>query len=154
MSGIGPTGDVGIVREPAGEEPHASFERRPSRLPFFILGAVVLLTLGSLGYTMFMRSVVYYRTPTEVAAQPGVHTRLSGTVVDGSIDLDPAAGSVSFDATDGRTTIPVVFYGPAPDTLKDGAEAVAEGRLGEDGVFQAETLFAKCPSKFESEEAQ
>ncbi len=37
---------------------------------------------------------------------------------------------------------------PPPDTFKDNAQAVAEGRLGNDGVFQAKQLQAKCASKY------
>lgn len=127
-------------------------ERRPSRMPIVFLGIVVLLILGSLAYTMFTRSVVYYRTATEVLASPGEHVRLSGQVVDGSIHVDPATGTVRFAISDGRSQVPVLFEGGAPDTLRDEATAVAEGTLDTDGVFRAETLFARCPSKFSSNE--
>jgi len=128
------------------------YERRRSRMPLVLLGIIVLGVLGSVGYTMFSKSVVYYKTPTEVQALQGQHVRLSGTVVDGSITNDVAQGEVTFVVTDDTTQVQVVFDGPAPDTLKDGAEAVAEGSLGTDGVFRADKLFAKCPSKFQSEQ--
>lgn len=111
---------------------------------------MVLVVFLFLGYTMFARSVVYYHTPSEVAGMAGEHVRLSGTVVPGSIVTDPAEGTVTFEVTDGKQTLEVAYKGAAPDTLKDEAEAVAEGQLGNDGVFHAENLFAKCPSKFES----
>jgi cytochrome c-type biogenesis protein CcmE len=126
------------------------FERRRSRMPLVLLGIIVLAVLGAVGYTMFSRSVVYYKTPTEVLAMQGQHVRVSGTVLDGSIQNDVAAGEVTFVVTDGTNQVQVVFSGAAPDTLKDGAEAVAEGALGTDGVFHADKLFAKCPSKFQS----
>lgn len=135
--------------KPVSEAPDG-FERRQSRAPLLLLTFIVLGAFFAVGYTMFTRSVVYYRTPTEVAAQPGEHVRLSGKVVAGSIHRDVAAGTVTFDVTDDTTTMTVLFRGPAPDTLKDGAEAVAEGALGTDGVFRADKLFAKCPSKFQS----
>lgn len=127
---------------------HRPLERRPSRMPLVLLGVVILLILGSLAYTMFARSVVYYRTATEVLASPGEQVRLSGDVVDGSIDIDPTTGTVRFAVTDGRSEVPVLFEGAAPDTLRNEAKTVAEGALGKDGVFRAETLFARCPSKF------
>jgi cytochrome c-type biogenesis protein CcmE len=126
------------------------FVRRPSRLPLLLLGIAVLGTIAAVGYTMFTRSVVYYRTPTEVLRMPGEHVRLSGEVVDGSIESDPSAGTVRFAVSDGISTVPVVYRGPMPDTLRDEAEAVVEGELGADGVFHADVLFAKCPSKFEA----
>jgi cytochrome c-type biogenesis protein CcmE len=133
-----------------GRDAREGFERRQSRVPLILLALIVLGAFFAVGYTMFTRSVVYYKTPTEVLAQPGAHVRVSGTVVPGSIARDVEAGTVTFDVTDGTTTLPVEFRGPAPDTLKDKAEAVAEGSLGADGVFHADKLFAKCPSKFQT----
>ncbi len=124
------------------------FVRRPSRLPIVLLGLAVLGALAAVGYTMFTRSIVYYHTPTEVQAMPGERVRVSGQVVDGTIES--SAGTVRFAITDGTTTVPVVYRGPRPDTLRDEAEAVVEGELGPDGVFRADVLFAKCPSKFEA----
>jgi cytochrome c-type biogenesis protein CcmE len=136
-----------------GDAPEG-FERRTSRTPVLLLALIVLGSFLAVGYTMFSRSVVYYQTPTEVLAKPGEHVRVSGTVVDGSIAKDVAAGLVTFDVTDGTSTVTVRFEGAAPDTLKDGADAVAEGSLGPDGVFHADKLFAKCPSKFAAKSEQ
>ena len=124
------------------------FERRPSRLPLVLLGVAVVAALFAVGWTMFTRSVVYYHTATEVMSMPGEHVRLSGQVVDGSIAED--AGTITFSVSDGTTTVPITYEGPMPDTLQDEAEAVVEGQMGTDGVFHADTLFAKCPSKFEA----
>jgi cytochrome c-type biogenesis protein CcmE len=126
------------------------FERRPSRLPIVLLGVAVVAALFAVGYTMFTRSMVYYHTASEVVSMPGEHVRLSGQVVDGSIVPDATAGTVSFSVSDGSTTVPIEYEGPMPDTLRDEAEAVVEGEMGTDGVFHADTLFAKCPSKFEA----
>lgn len=126
------------------------YERRQSRGPLLLLVLIVLGAFFAVGYTMFSRSVVYYKTPTEVMALPGEQVRISGTVVPGSIRKDVASGVVAFDVADEQTTVTVEYRGPAPDTLKDRAEAVAEGTLGSDGVFHADKLFAKCPSKFQS----
>ena len=124
------------------------YERRPSRVPLIALGAAVLIALVAVGYTMFTRSVVYYNTPTEVLGKPGEVVRLSGEVVDGSIAVN--GGTISFQVADERNTVGVLYEGPMPDTLRDEATAVVEGSLGTDGVFHADTLFAKCPSKFEA----
>jgi cytochrome c-type biogenesis protein CcmE len=126
----------------------AGFERGRKRLPLVIVALIVLGAFAALGFTMFNKSVIYYKTPTEVLAQPGAHVRISGTVVSGSITSDVSAGTVGFKVTDGASTVAVLFSGPAPDTLRDQGEAVAEGALGSDGVFHADKLFARCPSKF------
>jgi cytochrome c-type biogenesis protein CcmE len=143
------TSDIEPPEPSKRSAPPAGFERRPNRVPVVLLGVTVLGIFVALGATMFTRSVTYYRTPTEVLAAPqGTKVRISGTVVPGSISTDTTAGTVTFDVTDKTSTVTVVYTGPKPDTLKDDGEAVAEGALGSDGVFHAETLFAKCPSKF------
>jgi len=48
-----------------------------------------------------------------------------------------------------RSRIQVVYNGPMPDLLKDEAQAIMTGRLGEDGVFYADELLLKCPTKYE-----
>jgi len=143
MAAIAPDGNLDHPDAPEG------FERRRSRWPLVLLGIFVLFAFVSLGYTMFARSVVYYKTPTEVLSMPGEHVRLSGTVIPGSITNDVNTGVVTFTVTDPEgTEIKVLYEGAAPDTLKDEAEAVAEGSLATDGTFHAEKLFARCPSKF------
>jgi len=147
MSAIPSNGSLGPR---ASNDAPAGFERRPSRGPILLLGLIVLGTFFAIGYTMFTRSVVYYKTPTEVLANPGEHVRVSGTVVPGSIETDTTEGTVTFLVTDDTSSVKVVYAGPVPDTLKDNASAVAEGTLRSDGIFHAETLFARCPSKFQA----
>ena len=128
-------------------------ERSHSRRPLVLLGVVAFGIVIALVASTFHRSVVYYLTPTEAISHHGGQVRISGTVVNDSIRSDTDRGAVSFRVTDGRTTLTVENLGPAPDTLKNGAEAVAEGSVGTDGVFHSVKLFAKCPSKFESKKA-
>jgi len=45
----------------------------------------------------------------------------------------------------------VVYVGPMPDLLRDEAQAIVTGRLGEDGVFYADELLLKCPTRYEEE---
>ncbi len=124
-------------------------EQKRPLLPLVLLGVVAVAGVALLAFRAFSRSVVYYLTPTEVLASPGRQVRVSGKVVPGSISFFPAEGKVSFAVSDGTTSLKVEFAGTAPDTLKDDAEAVAEGSLGDDGIFHATKLLAKCPSKFE-----
>jgi len=43
----------------------------------------------------------------------------------------------------------VVYEGVRPDLLKHEAQAIMTGSLGADGVFYAEELLLKCPSRYE-----
>jgi cytochrome c-type biogenesis protein CcmE len=48
-----------------------------------------------------------------------------------------------------RNTLVVVYNGPKPDLLRNEAQAIMTGKVGEDGVFYADELLLKCPTKYE-----
>jgi cytochrome c-type biogenesis protein CcmE len=48
-----------------------------------------------------------------------------------------------------RTRMQAVYIGPKPDLLRDEAQAIMTGHVGEDGVFYADELLLKCPTKYE-----
>jgi cytochrome c-type biogenesis protein CcmE len=43
----------------------------------------------------------------------------------------------------------IVYYGVRPDLMRDEAQAIMTGKMGDDGVFYAEELLLKCPTKYE-----
>jgi cytochrome c-type biogenesis protein CcmE len=129
----------------------ADLRHRPSRLPLLGLALVAVGALVWLAVDAFQESVVYYLTPSEAAAASSEgRFRLAGLVVDDSLHRD-AAGNLHFEVTDGDATVAVRFDGRVPDALEGGSEAVAEGRIGPDGVFQADSVLIRCASKFEPE---
>ncbi len=118
------------------------------------IGLVLVVGIGLAAISMVGGSVMYYKTPTEVLAEPqGVAVRLAGQLVVSSIG-ETATGSTTFDVTDGASTVTVVYKGGATTALttasKPGTQMVAEGTLGPDGTFTATNLLAKCPSKFQT----
>jgi cytochrome c-type biogenesis protein CcmE len=48
-----------------------------------------------------------------------------------------------------RQTLEIVYYDPPPDLLKDQAQAIITGKYGADGIFYAEELLLKCPTRYE-----
>jgi cytochrome c-type biogenesis protein CcmE len=127
-------------------------ERRPRRLPLLVLGAVAVLAIGWLAVDAFQGAVVYYLTPSEALEEaPGGVFRLAGHVADGSIRTDPDTGELLFEVVDEGAGVLVRFTGRPPDALAEGAEAVAEGRFAADGSFAADTVLARCASRFEAE---
>lgn len=129
------------------------------RLPetkFIIAG---LLIVGGISYLMFSgidSSMVYYHTLGELEAQAaelsGRGVRISGHVLPGSIVRSENGHTVEFvlyEKDTGRQ-LPVTYTGLIPDTFKEDAEVVVEGvfQPGSPG-FEANTLLAKCPSKYE-----
>ncbi len=85
---------------------------------------------------------------------PGKGIRVSGYVSSGTIKRDESASRVGFLVYDKNSdqTLPVVYQGIIPDTFSDDAEVVVEGNYRtEEGVFHANVLLAKCPSKYEAQ---
>ena len=117
-----------------------------------ILGTLLWLALGGIRDTK-----TYYKTIAELN-QLGENGkdhrfRVSGDVAD-SIHRD--AHEVRFTLMQDKLVLPVVYTGkePLPDTFKPGAQALAEGKLGTDGIFRATSIQAKCASKYEAKPIQ
>ena len=131
--------------------PETAASRRVFPLKFIIGGAIVLVAIGYLVLTGLGTATVYYLTVSEFQAQgtaAGSPVRVSGDVMPGSIIRDGAA--LRFTVADDSGSLPVVYEGVVPDIFGENVQVVVEGRPGADGAFQATTLLAKCPSKFET----
>jgi cytochrome c-type biogenesis protein CcmE len=130
--------------------------RRKRRLPIsFILGGIAIL--GAVIYLVFVNtqaSAVYYMTVSELKSCTTCATqsvRVAGVVQQGSIVHDDAHQQIRFVIADdnGRQMLPVVYTGIVPDIFRPGITVVVEGRYTGRAPFQAMTLLAKCPSKFQ-----
>jgi cytochrome c-type biogenesis protein CcmE len=118
-----------------------------------IVGSLVWLAMGGIRDTK-----TYYKTIPELAklgnSATGQRLRVGGDVRPGSI-MKTSAG-VSFVLYQGAQKLNVIYKGsdPLPDTFRDNAQALADGRLDSDGVFEASKIQAKCASKYEAKPAQ
>jgi len=123
------------------------------RMKFIIAIAVIVLTVSYLVYGGVKDTMVYYLTVEELKAQvPEIYdsrVRVSGNVVPGTIKTEDD-GILLFSITDGKQNVDIAYKGIVPDIFKDDVEAVVEGQYGDDNVFKADTLLAKCPTKYES----
>jgi cytochrome c-type biogenesis protein CcmE len=119
---------------------------------FAILMAIIVGSLGFLAYSGIQGSTTYYKTITELRQMGNTaqirHVRVGGDVQSNSIVHN--AGVVTFNLIQDKQILPVAYEGrdPLPDTFRDGAQALADGRLGSDGVFHASEIQAKCASKY------
>ena len=126
---------------------------------FAALIVVVIGTLVWLATAGVNENKTYYKTISELS-QMGDHAygqriRVGGDIAAGSIRR--VGNEVQFVLTqDNNTQLKVAYAGmdPLPDTFKDGAQALADGKLGKDGVFQAQKIQAKCASKYEAKPGQ
>jgi cytochrome c-type biogenesis protein CcmE len=119
---------------------------------FIIGGIVIVLALSYIIYGGMQEAIVYFVTPSELRAKENVSTdkflRLGGMVVQGSLQKDLQALTYRFEITDGAVSVPVFFRGVPPDLFAEGKGAVVEGRIDNDGVFQASMIMAKHAEEY------
>ena len=128
------------------------------RMKLLIAGGSVLLGVCYLMVTALQTTTVYYLTVGELlergTAAYGQPVRVAGDVLAGSVEREDAGLGVRFLVHDGSGQVPVYYRGgPVPDIFGDDVQVVVEGKYGADGTFVANTLLAKCPSKFETDGA-
>jgi cytochrome c-type biogenesis protein CcmE len=108
-------------------------------------GVAVLSVAAILMLFAFRQSVVFFHTPSDVAEHkivPGARFRLGGLVKQGSV-VRGAGTHIDFVVTDTLQSVPVSYEGILPDLFREGQGVVAEGQIGADGRFQADTVLAK-----------
>ena len=139
----------------------------------FILAAVIYLIFSST-----KANAEYFMTVDELHAKNtsmmGQNLRISGAVVGSTIQFNPDTHDLSFDIANvpgdnatieaqgglakvlhdavidpARLRLKIIYNGPKPDLMRDEAQAIITGHLGTDGVFQADELLLKCPTKYE-----
>lgn len=120
---------------------------------FIVGGLMVVLAVVYLIYSGIASNASYFLTVDELYAKgPQIENRtvrVAGKVDAATIDFNNRDLILTFDVlseTDQR--MPVVFNGPQPDQMREGAEAILEGKY--DGqIFMAQSLLLKCPSRYE-----
>lgn len=123
--------------------------RKGRRLVLIGAALAVLGLAAALVLTALNDTIVFFRTPTEVAQKqvaPGTRMRLGGLVEAGS--LVKQGTSVRFVVTDGNSHVTVAYTGMLPDLFREGQGVVAEGMLKPDGLFAADTVLAKHDERY------
>ena len=125
--------------------------RPPWRL--MTLAVVVLGAVGVLAATGLQGSLVYYKTTSELVADPsleGERLRLGGLVVPASVRRGPEG--VSFRLTDGVQEVRVVNSEQPRGVFAENTGALVEGVLGGDGVFRSDVLLVKHGNEYKAPE--
>jgi cytochrome c-type biogenesis protein CcmE len=148
------------------------------RTKFIFGGLLILAAVVYLIASSTQASAEYFMTVDEIKAEGpdvvGKSLRASGAVIGDTIQYDPQTLTLSFEIAHvpgdnadiealgglafvlheavvdpSRARIKVVYVGPKPDLLRGEAQAIMTGHLGEDGIFYADELLLKCPTKYE-----
>ena len=140
-----------------------------------IVAAIAFLMVSSLqANTQYFLTVDEALEKQQAGELTGRNIRLSGAVLGDSIEYDMDALELRFtivhvpadidlvedegglaaalhkavmDPT--RSHLEVVYYGAKPDLLQNEAQAILTGEMVAEGVFEADELLLKCPTKYE-----
>jgi cytochrome c-type biogenesis protein CcmE len=119
--------------------------RKQNRLAIILASLAVLGVAAGLVLYAIRDTIVFFYTPSEItekAVKPGTRVRLGGLVEKGSVSKISGA-TTAFVVTDTVASLKVSYTGVLPDLFRDGQGVVAEGTVGADGVFVADTVLAK-----------
>lgn len=131
-------------------------KRRHKRIAIILAGLTGLGIATYLVASAFRNNLVFFFSPTQVAAKeaPTNRTfRIGGLVEEGTLKRENDGLTVRFTVTDTAASIPVVYKGILPDLFKEGRGCVAQGKIGADGVFQADEVLAKHDENYMPPEA-
>ncbi len=149
------------------------------RTKFLIGGVILLAAVVYLIVSNITSQQEYFITVDDLHARQselaGRNIRISGAVIGDTIQYD--GETLSFDIVhipdsaaeieddgglaevlheavsnpDAQRVTVVLYNEPKPDLLKHEAQAIVTGTLGEDGVFYADELLLKCPTRYEED---
>ena len=131
---------------------------------FIIGGLLILAAVIYLIVSATQANAEYFMTVNELKSKGnsliGRSLRISGAVIGDTIQYDPQTMNLTFDiahvpgdnaaiemggglaavlhtaVTDPtRERLTIIYNGPKPDLLRDEAQAIVTGHLGEDGIF-------------------
>lgn len=126
---------------------------RHKRIMIAVGALAVLGTATALVLNAFNSNLVFFYSPTQVAAKEaptGRTFRLGGMVETGSVRRDGV--NVHFVVTDTVKSVPVQYQGILPDLFKEGKGVVAQGQF-KDGHFEAREVLAKHDENYMPPEA-
>jgi len=148
------------------------------RLKFIIGGLLIIAAVVYLIVSSTRASAQYFLTVNELIEKgnkvAGRDLRISGAVIGDTIQYDPETLTLTFEVAHvpgdnseiedqgglakvlhaavmdpSRNHLTVQYTGVKPDLLRNEAQAIVTGRIGEDGIFYADELLLKCPTKYE-----
>jgi cytochrome c-type biogenesis protein CcmE len=129
---------------------------RHKRIALIVAGLAVLALAATLVLNAFRSNLVFFFTPTQVAAHEAPQNRnfrIGGLVEKGSVQRQADGVTVRFVVTDTVKSVTVAYKGILPDLFKEGKGVVAQGKLGADGVFTASEVLAKHDENYMPPEA-
>ncbi|WP_300455094.1 cytochrome c maturation protein CcmE [Accumulibacter sp.] len=129
---------------------------RHKRLALIVGGLAILGLAATLVLNAFRSNLVFFFSPTQVAAGEaprGKNFRIGGMVKTGSLQREADGVTLRFVVTDTDKDMTVAYRGILPDLFREGKGVVAQGKLDENGVFNATEVLAKHDENYMPPEA-
>ncbi len=118
--------------------------------PRLFLAVAAMVASGAFGLTAFQKSLTPYVSFREAQAASGM-VQVSGDVQRAQVSYDPRTGTLLFPLKDHEGSVmTVVSHDGMPNNFDRAEKVVAVGQC-QNGVFQADHLLTKCPSKYKAE---
>ena len=110
--------------------------------------AIIIILSAAIGLVMYalQQNINLFYSPSQIATGEAPHNtniRAGGMVVKGSVKRHSETLEVSFDVTDFQYNVTMIYRGILPDLFREGQGVVAQGKLNDEGVFQADQVLAK-----------
>lgn len=79
-----------------------------------------------------------------------------GLLKQDSVKWDADKIELTFEIVDEESSasLPIIYKGVKPDNFSDDVIVIVEGFIKDNGVFEAEKVQTKCPSKYEGEDTE
>ena len=148
------------------------------KIKFMLGGLLILAAVVYLIFSSTQASAQYFLTVDELLQQKATmvdkNIRISGAVIGDSIQYDAKELKLTFIVANvtadnsevekngglaavlhqavinpANTKLQIVYVGVKPDLMRNEAQAIMTGHLGSDGIFYADELLLKCPTKYE-----
>ena len=121
--------------------------------PKFVIGGIIILAFLIFAGVNFQKSLTPYVSLAE-AKKKGTTVQIKGARVDGSEEYNVDSKTFNFKLMDNSgEEYQVIYHGVKPSNFEHATEVVARGRY-HGGVFEADEILIKCPSKYEAEAAE
>ncbi|MBL8040763.1 MAG: cytochrome c maturation protein CcmE [Chthonomonas sp.] len=109
---------------------------------------VAVVAAGGLATVFVSNASPYVTIKDSVGHSQRVH--VVGKIVPDTLQQNTLAGEVKFDLKDDSGTMAVKYVGPPQSNLESATQVVVIGKEDK-GVFLADQMLVKCPSKYESQ---
>ena len=125
--------------------------RKRRRLAFVLAGMVLLAGAAAIVLNVLSDNLVFFYSPTDLLTQhvpDGRRLRIGGLVADHSVRKAADGKTVTFDVTDERNQVAVIYTGALPDLFREGQGVVVEGMREPNGTIMASTVLAKHDERY------